>query len=166
MGLLLRYCIHDTATPFAIAQRSSIAHLHNVIPIPKCVGRLISNSVIITLGRFAWLRTDSSEKKNLCYRKNIKFYWIWASSKRNGKKEFKSQIQTNERNENKRMEMQIEVDLICVFCSFDFDGQNPPRQFQHGKSTQTQWKSGLIQFICAITVPAILRQMILCVVGK
>lgn len=25
---------------------------------------------------------------------------------------------SNERNENKRMEMQIELDLICVFCSF------------------------------------------------
>lgn len=75
-------------------------------------------------------------------------------------------MQTDERNENKRMEMQIEVDLICVFCSFDFDGPNPPRRSEHGKNTQTQWQSGLIQFMRAITVAAIQRQMILCVVGK
>lgn len=63
-----------------------------------------------------WPANKKKKKtKDLCCRKNIKFYWIWKVAKEMEKKKY---IQESNANENKRMEMQIEVDLICVFCSF------------------------------------------------
>lgn len=60
------------------------------------------------------------------------------------------------RNENKRMEMQIEVDLICVFCSFA--GQSIA--IQHGKIlTIEDWPDSICIWRGSLSV----RQMILCI---